>query len=155
LQQKLFGEPPASGDERAAATKVARDLARRAYRRPPHDEEIETLLKVFDLAQANKLSYAASLRFMLKGILVSPQFLFITPAQSVETGKTVTTLPLDDHELASRLSYFLWSTMPDAELASLADAGTLHEPIVLRRQVKRMLDDPRARALFDGFGAQW
>lgn len=155
LQQKLFGEQPASGDERKAAAKIARDLARRAYRRPAQDEEIETLLKVFDLAQANKQSYTASLRFMLKAVLVSPQFLFITPAQSVETGKTVTTLPLDDHELASRLSYFLWSTMPDAELASLADGGTLHEANVLRGQVMRMLDDPRARALFDGFGAQW
>src|SRR5262249_4598109 len=69
LQQKLFGEHPASGDERAAAAKVARDLARRAYRRPAQDEEIETLLKVFDLAQANKQSYMASLRLMLKAVL--------------------------------------------------------------------------------------
>jgi hypothetical protein len=128
-------------------------LARRAYRRPAQDEEIETLLKVFDLAQANMYPYAASLRFMLKAILVSPQFLFITAPESAPAGKTI--FPLDDHQLASRLSYFLWSTMPDAELASLADGGTLHEADMLRGQVKRMLDDPRARALFDGFGAQW
>jgi len=153
MQQKLFGKPPVSGDERIAATKVARDWARRAYRRPTSEEEIETLLKVFDLAQANRLTYTASLRLMLKAILVSPQFLFITPAQVVEEGKTI--VPLDDHQLASRLSYFLWSTMPDAELMSLADEGTLHEPNVLRTQVKRMLHDARARALFDGFGAQW
>jgi hypothetical protein len=155
LQQKLFGESPAKGDERKVATKVVRGLARRAYRRPATDEEVETLLKVFDLAQANKLSYAASLRFALKAMLVSPQFLFITPAEHVESGKTATILPLDDHQLASRLSYYLWSTMPDAELASLADGGTLHEPKVLREQVKRMLGDSRVRALFDGFGAQW
>lgn len=90
---------------------------------------------------------------MLKAMLVSPQFLFITPARAVEAGKTV--VPLDDHHLASRLSYFLWATMPDAELAALADDGTLHEPDVLRSQVNRMLADGRARALFDGFGSQW
>jgi hypothetical protein len=155
LERRLFGEPPAKGKERATAAKVVRELAHQAYRRPAKDEEVETLLKVFDLAQANKLSYAASLRFTLKAMLVSPQFLFITPAESVESGKTATILPLDDHQLASRLSYYLWSTMPDAELASLADGGTLHEPKVLREQVKRMLGDPRVRALFDGFGAQW
>jgi hypothetical protein len=110
-------------------------------------------LKVFDLAQANKLSYLASLRLMLKAILVSPQFLFITPAK--DAGEGVTIVSLDDHHLASRLSYFLWATMPDAELAALADSGKLHEPDVLRAQVRRMLSDPRARALFDGFGAQW
>ncbi|MBA4015585.1 MAG: hypothetical protein C0483_00140 [Pirellula sp.] len=155
LQQELFGPSPATGDERPAAAKVVRGLARRAYRRPPTDEEIETLLKVFDLARTNKLPYAASLRLTLKAMLVSPQFLFITPARSVASGKTLTIVPLDDHQLASRLSYYLWSTMPDAELSSLADDGTLHEPKVLREQVKRMLGDPHARALFDGFGAQW
>jgi hypothetical protein len=152
-QQKLFGKPPESGAARDAAGKVARTLARSVYRRPANDEEIETLLKVFDLAQANKLSYMASLRFMLKAMLVSPQFLFITPAKDPEAGKTI--VPLDDHHLASRLSYFLWATLPDAELAALADSGKLHEPEMLRTQVKRMLGDPRARALFDGFGAQW
>ncbi len=152
-QRRLFGEPPQSGAVRDAARKVARTLARRVYRRPVKAEEIETLLDVFDLARANKLSYTASLRLMLKAMLVSPQFLFITPAKDAEVGKTI--VPLDDHHLASRLSYFLWATMPDAELAALADGGKLHEPEVLRAQVKRMLDDPRARALFDGFGAQW
>ena len=152
-QQRLFGKPPQSGDVRDAARKVARTLARSVYRRPAKEEEIETLLKVFALAQENQLSYMASLRLMLKAMLVSPQFLFITPAEDAEAGKTI--VPLDDHHLASRLSYFLWATMPDAELAALADSGKLHEPEVLRVQVKRMLGDRRARALFDGFGAQW
>lgn len=152
-QHELFGSISPSGDLRKAAATVARSLARRAYRRPPSDEEVETLLKVFDLAQAERLSYTASLRLVLKAILVSPQFLFITPANTVEAGKTV--VPLDDYQLASRLSYFVWSTTPDAELTDRADDGTLHEPSVLRAQVKRMLGDPRARALFDGFGAQW
>lgn len=154
VQRRLFGEAPAPGaDPREAAKKVARSLARQAYRRPPSDEEIETLLGVFDLGQANELGYDGSLRLMLKAVLVSPQFLFITPAEEVEKGKRI--VPLDDHQLASRLSYLLWATMPDAELFTLADEGKLHEPAVLKAQVKRMLADPRSRALFDGFGAQW
>jgi hypothetical protein len=84
---------------------------------------------------------------------MSPQFLFITPAMEAESGRSI--VPLDDYQLASRLSYLLWATMPDAELSALADRGKLHEPAVLKAQVKRLLDDPRSRALFDGFGAQW
>src|SRR2546423_3653263 len=64
-------------------------------------------------------------------------------------------VPLDDYQMASRLSYLLWATMPDAELSALADRGKLHEPAVLKAQVKRLLQDQRSRALFDGFGAQW
>ncbi len=154
VQKRLFGDPPASGsDLRAAAKIVARSITRKAYRRPPSDAEIEVLLTVFDLARESKLAYPEALRLMLKAVLVSPQFLFITPAREVESGRD--TVPLDDHQLASRLSYLIWATMPDAELSALADAGTLHEPAVLKAQTKRLLADPRARALFDGFGAQW
>ena len=153
-QKRLFGEAPAPGrDLREAAKSAARSLAHRAYRRPASDEEIETLAKVFDLAQSHKLSYLASLRLMLKAILVSPQFLFITPGKEAEAGNAV--VPLDDFQLASRLSYFLWATMPDAELSALADSGKLHELPVLRAQVKRLLEDGRSRALFDSFGVQW
>jgi len=154
VQKRLFGEPPAPGtDLRAAAHTVARKLARDAYRRPPSEAEVEVLLGVFDLARANELEYPAALRLMLKAVLVSPQFLFITPAGEADAGKTI--VPLDDYQLASRLSYLLWATMPDAELSTLADAGKLHEPAVLQAQVERLLADPRSRALFDGFGAQW
>jgi hypothetical protein len=132
---------------------VARSLARSAYRRPPSEAEVDVLLGVFDLGTKNNLAYPEALRLMLKAVLVSPQFLFITPAGEVEPGKTI--VPLDDYQLASRLSYLLWATMPDAELSALADAGKLHEPAVLQAQVKRLLADPRSRALFDGFGAQW
>lgn len=154
IQQQLFGETPRSGsDEQAAVRKITQSLARKAYRRPPTAAEIDVLLNVFDLAKQNKLSYQASCRLMLKAILVSPQFLFITPAKEVETKKGI--VPLDDFQLASRLSYLLWATMPDAELMTLAEQGKLHEPPVLKSQVTRMLLDPRSRALFDGFGAQW
>ncbi|MFT5466851.1 MAG: hypothetical protein ACI8UO_001951 [Verrucomicrobiales bacterium] len=153
-QNRLFGEAPApEADLRAEAKNVARSLARNAYRRPPSDAEVEVLLSVFDLARENKLAYPDALGLMLKAVIVSPQFLFITPAREVEPGKTI--VLLDDHQLASRLSYLLWATMPDAELAALADSGKLHEPAVLKAQVKRLLMDDRSRALFDGFGAQW
>lgn len=154
LQKRLFGATPGPGtDARAAAAEVARSLARRAYRRPASDSEIEVLLRVFALATEKGQSYPEALRLMLKAILVSPQFLFITPGtESVPRGDIV---PLDDHQLASRLSYLLWATMPDAELSALADAGKLHEPDVLAGQARRLLGDARSRALFDGFGAQW
>ena len=153
-QKRLFGEPPAPGtDLRLAARNVARSLARNAYRRPPSETELDVLMDVFTLAQNNKRSYADSLGFMLKAILVSPQFLFITPAKTAPEGPSI--VPLDDFQLASRLSYLLWATMPDAELSALAQSGKLHEPAILKSQVKRLLQDPRSRALFDGFGAQW
>ena len=154
VQKRLFGEPPAPGtDLRTAAKSIARSLARKAYRRPASEAELDVLLGVFDLARANKLAYPASLRLMLKAVLVSPQFLFITPAKEADAGQAI--VPLDDYQLASRLSYLLWATMPDAELSALADAGKLHAPAVLKAQVKRLLADKRSRALFDGFGAQW
>lgn len=154
MQKRLFGEPPAPGaDLRVEARKVAGSLARSAFRRPPSEAEVDVLVGVFDLARKNKLPYPAALRLMLKAILVSPQFLFITPAQEAAAGQTI--VPLDDYQLASRLSYLLWATMPDAELSALADAGKLHEPATLKTQVKRLLADSRSRALFDGFGAQW
>ena len=147
IQKRLFGKPNTD------IKKVVRPLARNAFRRPPSDAEIDVLVKVYNLARENKLSHSAGLRLMLKAILVSPQFLFITPAGEVEKGKTI--VPLDDYQLASRISYLLWSTMPDAELFALAESRKLHKPANLRKQVKRMLMDKRSRALFDGFGAQW
>ena len=155
MQARLFGETPAPGtDARVTARKVARSLARNAYRRPPSEEELDVLVGVFDLARENQRAYPAALALMLKAILVSPQFLYITPAGEVPAeGSRI--VPLDDYQLASRLSYLLWSTMPDAELSALADSGKLHEPAILSAQVKRLLEDPRSRALFDGFGAQW
>ncbi len=154
LQKRLLGETPAPGvDQRTAAKAVARSLARKAFRRPPTEAEIEVLVQVFDLGRDNGLAYPSSLRLMLKAILVSPQFLFITPSQEVKQSQPI--VPLDDHQLASRLSYLLWASMPDAELSALADKGQLHQPAVYKAQVKRLLADPRSRALFDGFGAQW
>jgi hypothetical protein len=146
-QKRLFGA------KEAEVRDVARKLARTAYRRPPTEAELDVLVKVFDLGTANKLDRNAALRLMLKAVLVSPQFLFITPSKDAPTGEKI--VPLDDYQLASRLSYLLWATMPDEELSKLADEGKLHEPEVLKAQTKRLLADKRSRALFDGFGAQW
>lgn len=154
IQRRLFGETPtAETDIRKAARNVARSLARKAYRRPPTEAELDVLMQAFDLARENDHDYQQALGLMLKAVLVSPQFLFITPAEDAESETGI--VPLDDHQLASRLSYLLWATMPDEALMALADSGTLHEPAVLRAQVKRLLENDRSRALFDGFGAQW
>lgn len=154
VEKRLFGQAASPGkDPRGTARTVARSLARKAYRRPPTEAELDVLMATFDLGRSNKLTYPQSLHLMLKAALVSPQFLFITPAGEAEAGKGI--VPLDDYQLASRLSYLLWATMPDDELMALADSGKLHEPAVLKAQAKRMLDDRRSRALFDGFGAQW
>lgn len=154
VQKRLFGDTPSkAAGYREAARQVARSLARDAYRRPPSEAELDVLVSVFDLGRENKLGYTASLGLMWKAVLVSPQFLFITPAEEVDSKDAI--VPLDDYQLASRLSYLLWSAPPDAELSALADQGKLHEPEVLRSQVERLLEHDRARALFDGFGAQW
>jgi len=114
---------------------------------------LDKLVEAFDLGTRNNLNYQQALHLMLKAILVSPQFLFITPVG--EAGASSGIVALDDYQLASRLSYLLWATMPDDELMALADKATLHQPAVLDAQVLRLLKDPRSRALFDGFGAQW
>lgn len=154
VQKRLFGAVlPEGADLREAARKIARSLARDAYRRPPTDGELDVLVDIFDLARENKLDYTASLSLMLKAVLVSPQFLFLTPAGEIQSGERI--VRVDGHQLASRLSYLLWSAPPDAELSALADKGELHKPETLRAQAVRLLLDPRSRALFDSFGAQW
>ncbi|MFN9297435.1 MAG: DUF1592 domain-containing protein, partial [Acidobacteriota bacterium] len=154
IERRLFGTAPEGpARRRAAAREIARGLARKAYRRPPTEAEVDVLVAAYDLAGRNKQSYQQSLHLMLKAVLVSPQFLFITPAGEANPSSGI--VRLDDYQLASRLSYLLWASMPDDPLLSLADRGALHEPEVLKAQTKRLLDHPRARALFDGFGAQW
>ena len=154
IQKRLFGEtPPKDADLRKTARDIARSLARDAYRRPATDAELDVLVDVYDLGRKNQLNHTAALGLMLKAVLVSPQFLFITPAGEPESKEAI--VPLDDYQLASRLSYLLWSASPDADLAALANKGELRKPEVLRAQVGRLLKDARSRALFDGFGAQW
>ena len=154
LQTRLFGQTPPRAEGDATTLRAAlRRLARKAYRRPATDSELEVLEGVFHLGRKAGRTHDESIRLVLKAILVSPQFLFITPENEPAPGTGI--LRLDDFQLASRLSYLLWSAPPDAELSALADKGALRDPALLEAQVRRMLADPRARALFDGFGAQW
>jgi hypothetical protein len=146
---------PEPADEQAAfrAAEIDRTYAAlqafadRAYRRPITHAEMYRLMRFVEQALNGGDSADVGLKLAMKAVLVSPHFLFrIEPHPDRR---------LDDFELATRLSYFLWSSMPDDELFRLAAAGQLHEPRTLVRQVRRMLRDPRARALAENFGGQW
>jgi mono/diheme cytochrome c family protein len=135
-----------------ASRRVVAKLLPRAYRRPVTDQEINAVVTVCQRAADQGFTYLESLRFGLQAVLVSPQFLF--------RGETKLDFPdgeqgIDDYSLASRLSYFLWSSMPDEELTLLASQGRLHEESTLRIQIQRMLEDPKSDALLTGFFAQW
>ncbi len=151
--RRLFVCGHARGQHQAAcARKVVTDLARKAYRRPATSRETEGLERLEALVQKEGDSFEEAVRVALQAVLVSPQFLFRierdpSPAEAART--------VSDHELASRLSYFLWASMPDDELLRAADASTLRQPKVLEAQVRRMLADVRSRSLVDDFAEQW
>lgn len=156
LQKRLIiATPSADLSKRDAAKQIAEAFARRAYRRPTTPREIDGLLKVFDLADQQDEPFTSSVKLMLKAVLVSPAFIYLTPDDGSLTGKDGDIVPLGDHQIASKLSYLFWSTMPDEELSALANAGKLRDPTVIGEQVRRLIKDPRSRALFDGFGASW
>jgi len=134
--------------------KIVGALARRAYRRPVTKAEVASLVRFVGIAKAHGQSAEQGIQLALQAMLVSPNFLFRIEHDPNPTDPTVVHR-ISDVELASRLSYFLWSSMPDDELLDLAEAGKLHTPGALDAQVKRMLVDPRASALADNFAAQW
>ncbi len=127
------------------AERILSNFARRAFRRNISNEDIKPFLVRVKLKLDQTYSFEKAMRVGLKGILVSPEFLFLRE-QSPK---------LDDFALASRLSYFLWSSMPDDELFQLAETNRLHEPNVLREQVERLLSDPKANAFNTNFTGQW
>ena len=140
---------PASG--RLCAERTLTALTRRAYRRPAQRTEVVRLLRVYDRAKTSGYVSAQSLQFAIAAMLVSPRFLFRLER---DPGPGIIAR-VSDIELASRLSYFLWSSMPDETLLRVAEAGRLHLPSVLTAQVKRMIADPRSSALADNFAGQW
>ncbi len=129
----------------ADAKRILRNFARRAFRRTVTDEDIKPFLARVKAKLDAKFPFEQAMRVGLKAILVSPQFLFLQE----KPGK------LDDFALASRLSYFLWSSMPDEELLTLAESGKLNQPDTLRSQVERMLKDAKATAFTENFVGQW
>ena len=134
--------------------KILSALARRAYRRPVTRAEVAALAKFAAMAKAEGQSMEQGIQLAIQAILVSPHFLFrierdLDPTDPSKVHK------ISDLELASRLSYFLWTSMPDDELLSIAEAGKLRQPSVLEAQVKRMLADERSSALADNFAGQW
>ncbi len=134
--------------EAQCARRILEPLASRAWRRPVTGVELDGLLGLAHREQSRTGSFEMAMRTSLEAILVSPHFLF-----RVERDRRKGVQPLEAHELASRLSYFLWSSLPDAELSRLADAGTLSG--ALREQTKRMLADKRSAALVESFTGQW
>ena len=134
-----------SNNPPADAERILRRFARRAFRRPVTDADLEPFLALVRAKLAEKRSFEQAVRVGLTALLVSPQFLFFRE----KPGK------LDDFALASRLSYFLWCTMPDEELLLLAEQGKLSRPDVLRQQVERMLKDRKATAFIENFVGQW
>ena len=137
--------------ETAAATGDLRDLARRAWRRPVSAPEMARLLEFYQQTRRRGADSRTATLAAAKAVLVSPNFLF----RIEKDPPGPTPAAIDDHALASRLSYFLWASMPDATLFALADAGRLSQPKVLEAQVMRMLADPKARALSEQFVGQW
>ena len=144
-------EPGLAFNYQEAAREVIGDFASRAWRRPLESRELDRLMTQFDRAYDRGDKYAASLKLAFKAALISPHFIFLAePAPNIE-GE----YPLGQYQMAARLSYFLWATMPDDELFALAEEGLLQDEGILREQVARMLKDPKAKALGDLFATQW
>lgn len=137
----------------ACQTEILTNFARRAWRRPPKAAEIDRLLAIVANAATYGDSAEAGIRVALQAVLVSPHFLYRVEIDASPNDPKPH--PLNAWELASRLSYFIWSSMPDDELFAAAESGKLLEAAELDRQVRRMLDDPKAVALTDNFAGQW
>lgn len=146
-----IAEPGAGLDGRQAARRILEDFAERAYRRSIGAAEVEPLLAFYDRAAGRGEAFEHSVGLALRAALVSPRFLF----RAESGGTSPADHRLDDYELASRLSYFLWMSMPDAELLELARTGSLGNEHVLARQVARMIADPKSEAFIATFFGQW
>ena len=149
----LFASRTRELNESEYAREVIAQFLQRAYRRPVTGAEIAEKHAIFTRVSKTGSSFEDSIRAAMSAALVSPHFLYLTEEHSGSAKNTVT--PLNAHQLASRLSYFLWSSMPDAELMALADNGQILKSNVLRRQIDRMLIDAKNDALVTNFAGQW
>jgi hypothetical protein len=153
-RRKIFVcRPELSADEEACARRIIRTLATRAFRRPATPEQLSVLMDFYADGREHG-GFDDGIELALRRILASPEFVFRfeREPENLEPGSAYR---INDIELASRLSFFLWSSIPDDELLRLASDNRLGDPGVLRQQVERMLDDPRSHALVDNFAGQW
>ena len=163
-RQQIFQCYPADpSEEPACAETILSTLTRRAYRRPVTAADLEGPLRFYQQGHASG-GFEAGIELAIRRLLVSPEFLFRTEADPPDAAAVQASRPehgdreaydVSDVELASRLSFFLWSSIPDDELLDLATRGRLGDPVVLETQVRRMLADSRSRALVDNFVGQW
>ena len=138
-------------DDLQAAREVIKAFARRAWRRPIADQELQRLLELYEFSSAQNAPFATAIRQPLKAIMVSPHFLFVVESEPSEPGVQRIT----PHQLATRLSLLIWSSIPDETLLEKADNGQLYDDEVMRGEIQRMLEDPKARGLGENFGLQW
>jgi hypothetical protein len=153
-RKKIFAcRPTNAKDEAACANKIFSTLARRAYRRPVTDTDLKPLLAFYASGRHNG-TFDSGIEMGLRRMLVAPAFLFRVERdpEGIAPG---TNYRVNDYELASRLSFFLWSSIPDDQLLDLADRGELHNPVIFEQQVRRMLADRRSRTLVSNFAGQW
>jgi Protein of unknown function (DUF1592)/Protein of unknown function (DUF1588)/Protein of unknown function (DUF1585)/Protein of unknown function (DUF1587)/Protein of unknown function (DUF1595)/Ca-dependent carbohydrate-binding module xylan-binding/Planctomycete cytochrome C len=157
----IFTTPQSPGDTPRASRAILERFASRAYRRPAREAELAKLMKLVDLAVQKGDSFERGVQLAVQAILVSPQFLFRVelgsraPLTGSKGGEAIPVEKIGDFELASRLSYFLWSSMPDDELWRAALDGSLRSAETLDKQVRRMLRDAKAHALVENFAGQW
>ncbi|HTR00055.1 MAG TPA: DUF1592 domain-containing protein [Candidatus Acidoferrum sp.] len=153
-RRKIFScHPQNKNEQRACATSILSGIAHQAYRRPVNDADLKPLLAFYDSGE-KEAGFEAGIQKGIMAILSSTKFLYRSEPLPADAQPGVP-YPVSDIELASRVAYFLWSRGPDAELLGLAEQNQLHEPAVLRQQVTRMLNDPRAKSMTDNFAWQW
>lgn len=145
-------QPKDAAEERPCAQQIARHLGTRAFRRPVTDADVKSLMKFYELGRADAGGFDSGITELVTAVLSSPDFLYRAISTSAKADESRL---LDDLELASRLSFFLWSQGPDPELISLATSKRLTDPAVMQAQVQRMLKDPRANALVENFALAW
>jgi Protein of unknown function (DUF1592)/Protein of unknown function (DUF1588)/Protein of unknown function (DUF1585)/Protein of unknown function (DUF1595)/Protein of unknown function (DUF1587) len=154
-RKRIFvSKPTKPEEEESCAKQILSTLMRRAYRRPVTDADFEKPLKFYHDARRENGGFEAGIEAALSSILVSPQFLFRVEQDPAGVAPG-TIYRVSDLELASRISFFLWSSIPDDELLAVAERGDLSKPGVLEKQVRRMLADPRSQSLASNFGGQW
>jgi Protein of unknown function (DUF1592)/Protein of unknown function (DUF1588)/Protein of unknown function (DUF1585)/Protein of unknown function (DUF1587)/Protein of unknown function (DUF1595)/Ca-dependent carbohydrate-binding module xylan-binding len=152
-KQIVFATPGGRTTRKEASEQVIRRLATRAFRRPATDDEVARLVKLAEQARGEGDNFEQSIQVALQAILISPHFLYRMELDPV--GQEGKPRNLNDLEVASRLSYFLWSSMPDEELLNLATAGKLRQDGNLEKQTRRLLVDAKSKALAENFAGQW